>query len=334
MPRKKKKRVLITGASGFLGVHLSRVLLDSGARVQSFGRHHSAHLEALGVEQELGSVLSPDECQRAIKGVDAVYHLAGMVSRAPADSGKLYDVHVSGTRNVLQACLDNSIKDVLVASTSGTVGVSKDPHIMADETSPIPWKLIGRWAYYESKAYAEREVHSFVRRGVPVRMARPTLLLGPGDHRGSSTGDVAQFLSGDVKAALPGGMSFVDVRDVASVLPAVMEKGEVGVGYLLGAVNYPIRDFLLGLQQASGVQAPAWTLPQPVVSRFGGALKKLSRLSAFGGLDEQTFEMGCHYWYIDSQRARDQLGFSPREWSETLSDTVQDIRNIGRAQTP
>ena len=80
---------------------------------------------------------------------------------------------------------------------------------------------------------------------------------------------------------------------------------------------------------ASGVAAPAWTLPKPVVSRLGGILKKMSGLSAFGGLDEQTFEMGCHYWYIDSQRAIDELEFSPRDWSETLSETVAEIRGIG-----
>ena len=329
MPRKKKKKILVTGASGFLGLHLTRNLVESGAKVHTLGRRASAQLDELGVEQELGSILDGDTCRSCLKGMDEVYHLAGMVSRDPKDSGLLYDVHVRGTRNILQACLEQKIERVLVASTSGTIGVSKDEDFLADEASPVAWKLIGNWPYYESKAYAEKEVQSFIEQGLPVRMARPTLLLGPGDHTGSSTGDVAKFLSGEVKAALPGGISFVDARDVADVLPRLMERGKPGVGYLLGAVNYPIRDFLLGLQQASGVAAPAWTLPKPVVSKMGGVLKKVSGLSVFGGLDEQTFEMGCHYWYIDSQRAIDELDFKPRDWSETLTDTVADIRGIG-----
>ena len=181
-------------------------------------------------EQLLGSVLDEETCKSSLKGVDEVYHLAGMVSRDPKDSGLLYDVHVRGTRNVLQGCLEQKIERVLVASTSGTVGVSKEEDFLAHEASPVPWKLIGKWPYYESKAYAEKEIQTFVDKGLPVRVARPTLLLGPGDHTGSSTGDVAKFLSGEVKAALPGGMSFVDARDVADVLPRLMEKGEPGSG--------------------------------------------------------------------------------------------------------
>ena len=114
-------------------------------------------------------------------------------------------------------------------------------------------------------------------------MARPTLLLGPGDHTGSSTGDVAKFLSGEVKAALPGGISFVDARDVADVLPRLMERGEPGVGYLLGAVNYTIRDFC-GLQLGEWSSGPRVDSPQTSRFRMGGVLKKVSGLSAFGGL--------------------------------------------------
>ncbi|MEE2785856.1 MAG: NAD-dependent epimerase/dehydratase family protein [Myxococcota bacterium] len=330
MAKRKKKTVLVTGASGFLGLHLVAELKSQGLQVRSFGRSESEHLAALGVEQVQGSVLDSDACNHVTRGVDAVYHLAGMVSRKPEDSGRLYDVHVVGVRNMLTACTEHGLERVVVASTSGTVGVSKDADFLADESSEVPWKIIGRWAYYESKAYAEREIESFLNRGLPVKVARPTLLLGPGDHSGSSTGDVAKFLSGDVKAALPGGMSFVDARDVAVALPGLLEHGEPGVGYLMGAVNFSIKDFLLGLQQASGVPAPAFALPSAVVSRMRGVFKQASKLSMFGGLDEQTFEMGCHYWYIDSARARAEIGFEPRDWAETLTDTVADIRGIGQ----
>ncbi len=331
MSRKKKPLALITGASGFLGLHLVRVLQDAGYAVRSLGRSAHARLEALEVDQHLGSVTDAEVVAKALKGVACVYHLAGYVSRDKDDRGPMYDVHVKGTRTVLRACLDAGIDKVVVVSTSGTVGVSEKARVVATEDSDVPWKVIGKWPYYESKAFQEKEVFDAVKRGLPVKLARPTLLLGPGDHNGSSTGDVVKFLCGDIKAALPGGMSFVDARDVAACLPALMEKGEPGVGYLLGAANCTVHDFLLQLAQVSGLTPPTFTLPRSLVdSPLNGLLKKSSEIRMFGGLEPQTFEMGCAYWYIDWTRAQDELGFAPRPPAETLRDTVDDLRNAGR----
>lgn len=317
--------ILITGASGFLGTHLARVLTESGAAVRSLGRTHSADLEALGVTQLQGSVLEAGDVAKALDGVRGVYHLAGRVSRDKSQVNAMHLLHVAGTRNVLGAAKAAGIEDIVVASTSGTVGVSDDPDFMGDEDSPYPWDLIGSWPYYESKAFAEKEAMRFVAEGLPVKIARPTLLLGPGDTRGSSTEDVVRFLSGKVKAALPGGVSAVDVRDVAATLPALMARGEPGVGYMLTGANLTVRDFLMLLEQSSGVQAPAFEIPRALVDRAEGLLKKASRLKALGGLDEQTVEMGCRYWYVSAKRAREALGFTPRPIEDTIRDTINDL---------
>ncbi len=326
----KGETVLVTGASGFLGLHLVDVLLAGGARVRSLGRKPNGRLAERGVDQRVGSVTDAEACAAALDGVDAVYHLAGSVSRKKGDNGPMYAVHVEGTRNILQGCLDGGIERIVVVSTSGTVGVGEHADFMATEDDTVPWEVVREWPYYESKAFAEREIARFVKKGLPVKIARPTLLLGPGDHNTSSTGDVVKFLCGDIKAGLPGGLSLVDARDVAAVLPALMEKGEPGVGYLMGAINCTIRDFMVGLEGVSGVQAPAFDLPRSVVDRAPKLLKFVSSLQPFGGLEPQTFEMGCHYWYIDSSRARDELGFAPRDWLQTLADTVEDLRAIGK----
>ena len=133
--------------------------------------------------------------------------------------------------------------------------------------------------------------------------------------------DVPSFLQEPAPSA-------VDVRDVAAALPKVLADGEPGVGYLMGAINCTVREFMCLLEQVSGVRAPPLSLPRPLVDRAGGLLKAASRLRAFGGLRPQTFEMGCHYWYLDSSRA-EALGFSPRPFTETLRDTVTDLRNLG-----
>lgn len=322
------QHILITGASGFLGLHLTRHLRATApeAELHSLGRSHSDHLDALGVTQHRGSVTEPADVVAAVQGMDTVYHLAGAVTRDKNAGPSVYKVHIDGTRNVLRAVADAGLQRVLVLSTSGTVGVSTEADFVATETSPVPWDILQAWPYYESKAFAEKEIATFVAQGLPVKVARPTLLLGPGDYQQSSTGDVVKFLCGDIKAALPGGMSLVDARDVAVVLPTLLERGTPGVGYLLSALNCSIREFLVLLEQASGVKAPGFVLPRKLINRAESLMKWASGLKAFGGLEAQTFEMGCHYWSLDPTRAITELGFRTRPVAETLKDTVAFLR--------
>lgn len=324
--RRKKQTILVTGASGFLGLHLVRVLHAQKHKIRSMSRSISPRLDEFDVDQRQGSVTEFADCQAAMKGVDAVYHLAGSVSRADGVQGAMYAVHVQGTRNILQAAQEAGVTQILVASTSGIIGVSKNDRTLPNEDSPVPWSIISDWPYYESKAYAEKEIARFVADGLPVKIVRPSLLLGPGDHNGSSTGDIVKFLCGDVKAMMPGGMSCVDVRDVAELLPVVMDKGDVGVGYLLTGINCPLTEFTTALADISGVQAPALSLPHALTNKAGGLLARISQFKAFGGLKKQTFEMGCHYWYVDSSRAESDLGWAPRNWYATLRDTVADLQ--------
>lgn len=320
--------VLVTGASGYLGLHLVRVLRNLGHAVRTLGRSSSDRLVPFEVDQRQGSVTDLDDCRRAVEGVTAIYHCAGFVSRDPADKGLMYDVHITGTRNILRAAREAGLRDVVCVSTSGVNGVSKRDDFLGREDSPIPWDVIAKWPYYESKAWAEKEIAQFVADGLPVRIARPSLLLGPGDHNGSSTGDVVKFLCGDVKAALPGGISAVDVRDVAEILPRLMTRGQPGLGYMLTGANLGLRDFLLLLEQVSGVEAPKIALPRKLVDTKGvfEVLRHTSQWKLMGGLEKQTFEMGCHYWYVDTTRARRDLGWAPRDLVVTLRDTVEELR--------
>ncbi len=320
--------VLVTGASGFLGLHLVGVLRDSGLDVRSLGRSHSDRLEAHGVDQRRGSVTNLDDCRAAVAGVSAIYHCAGHVSRDTKRSGEMYDVHVTGTRNMLRAAREADVTRVLCVSTSGVNGVGKREDFSGREDSPVPWDIVRQWPYYESKAWAEKEIADAVAAGLPVKIARPTLLLGPGDYNGSSTGDVVKFLCGDVQAALPGGVSVVDVRDVAAFLPRLLERGEAGVGYMLTGANMALRDFFFMLEQVSGVEAPKISVPKKWldVKAVKEVLKYTSGWKSMGGLEKQTFEMACHYWYVDSGRARRELKWSPREIAVTLRDTVEDLR--------
>lgn len=313
-------RVLLTGATGFLGTHAWRALEARQHEVVPFARSTG------------GDVLDRASVQAAAKGCDAALHCAGKVSRKPQDAEALHRLHVDGTVHVLEACEAAGVKRVVIASTSGTVAVSDTPEPVATEESPAPLGVVSRWPYYRSKLFAERAALAKSRAGFEVVSINPSLLLGPGDVHGSSTEDVRLFLEGAVPAVPAGGLSFVDVRDAAEALCLGLERGRAGERYLVGACNLTVRDFFGRLSRVSGVRAPWLPMPRSrEVARIGARL--VERLVARVGLpprvDSVSVEMAQCFWYLDSSKAERELGWSPRDPGETLHDTVEDLRQRG-----
>jgi dihydroflavonol-4-reductase len=323
------KTTLVTGGTGFLGRQLVGQLLERGEEnVRVFTRSFDRDLAEMGAEIVEGSLTDPADVHRATRDVDRVYHLAGRVERKPERAHLMYDLHVEGTRRLLGALVDEDIERIVVASTSGTVGVSKDPNFVATEESPYAESLVRRWPYYLSKIYAERVCQRYIdEHELPIVIMRPTLLLGPGDTRSSSTGDVKMFLKGKVPARLSGGLSFVDVRDAARGFRLAMQKGDVGDSYLLGQVNLPLESFFEHLEAISGVAAPRISLPDSIVVNGAKVIDKtLGFLGFESAVDPTSVDMARYYWYIDSTKAREELGWSARDPNTTLRDTVRWIR--------
>lgn len=320
---------LVTGGTGFLGRHLIEQLVARGeTNIRVLSRQFDLGLSDLGVEIVEGSLSNADDVRRAVAGVTRVYHCAGLVERDPAEAHRMYAVHVDGTRRLLDALREQSVERIVVASTSGTVGVSDDPKFVANDSSPFVEQYARRWPYYLSKISQEKVCQKFIEdHNLPIIQMRPTLLLGPGDWRQSSTGDVLLFLQKKVPARLSGGISLVDVRDVAEAFILAMNTPEASGTYLLGAANWSLDDFFKQLESVSGVSAPRISIPDELAvkgSRFlNGALKMLG---ANNGIDPVSVEMGTLYWYIDSTKARRELGWMPREATVTLRDTVRWLR--------
>ena len=188
-------------------------------------------------------------------------------------------------------------------------------------------QVVRLWPYYLSKIYAERVVERFVTKyEMPIVVMRPTLLLGPGDRQLSSTGDVVLFMQKKIPAAMDGGISFVDVRDAADAFVLAMEQGTPGRTYLLGADNVPLSDFFKRLQHITGIRAPWLPVPDKTMlvgaKLLDGALRAIGRKPA---VDPISVDMARHFWYIDSTRAQEELGWQPRPPGETLRDTVHWI---------
>ncbi len=323
-------RYLVTGATGFLGRHLIEVLLAGGHDIVAFCRDEPVGLPK-GITIEMGDILSAETMARASVGCEGVFHCAGRVSRRPEDADALHRVHVEGTKVVLEAARHAGAKRLVLASTSGTIAVSAEAKVI-DETSPSPQGLIARWPYYRSKLYAERYALDQNGKGIEVVSINPTLLLGPGDALGSSTGDVVDFLEQRVPFIPAGGLSFVDARDAAAAMAKAMTKGRPGEKYLLGAKNLTFDVFFGMLERVSGVKGPAMKTPKSVLFAQMGAdfMDRVSkRMKTESPIDRISAEMSQHYWYLDASKAKREIDFSPRDAIETLSDTVADLRARG-----
>lgn len=329
-------RVFVTGSTGFLGSHLVNHLLAEGhhvvALLRSANGQEGAALTARGVTVHAGDVLDHESVQNAANGCEIGLHCAGFVSRRPQDAEELYKVHVTGTKTVLQACKAVGIRRAVVASTSGVVAVSEDPRFIANEGSETPVTLLQRWPYYRAKLFAERVAFEQATPDFDVLCINPTLLLGPGDMRGSSSEDVKAFLERKLPLVPPGGLSFVDARDAAIGMWLAALKGKPGQRYLLGACNLTVREFFGRLERTSGVRGPVIAMPRaPTATRAG--LDWLSVQAEKFGLklpvDPVSVDLAQYFWYLDASKAEDELGWEPRDPLLTLSETVRDLRDRG-----
>jgi dihydroflavonol-4-reductase len=328
-------RVLVTGATGFLGTHLVRSLLEAGDEVVALCRAEEPELEDINVHVVLGDVLDAASVARAAEGCEGVYHAAGKVSRRREDAEELYAVHVEGTKNVVHGARAAGVRRVVVASTSGTVAV-RETREPSNEDDEAPIGLIGRWPYYRAKLFAERMALAANDASFEVVSVNPSLLLGPGDERGSSTEDVRLFLERRIPMIPGGGLSFVDARDVAEGMRLAMARGRPGERYLLGACNWTLREFFQRLARVSHAGAPLVPLPRlplPELARAGA--EAASDFFRFLGqsmpLDPVGFEMAQYFWYVDCSRAENELGWRARDPMDTLAATVDDLLHRGVA---
>ncbi len=326
---KIEKKILITGGTGFLGAEIVRQFLDAGEknlRVMAFGV--PAWMTDAGVEAAAGSVADRETVAEAVKNVSVIFHLAGKVSRDNNDAAAMNKVHVEGTRVLCEAAKEAGVQTMVLASSSGTIAVSKDEEIL-DETYPQPVEIISQWAYYASKYYQERTaLENFDGDGQKLVILNPTLLLGPNDERLSSTKIVLDFLGRKIPYCPSGGLSIVDTRDVAPAFINAIEKGEHQEKYLLGAANMTFADFFGRLERLSGISAPMMKMPKKFAVAGSSIIESVFKnWGKPSPVATNEVEQAEHFWYFDSAKAKEELGFDPRDPQETLNDTIRYLRN-------
>lgn len=325
---KTEKKILITGGTGFLGTHIVRQFLDAGEKnLRVMASRVPEWMKDAGVEAAEGSVTDREDAAKAVSNVSAIFHLAGKVSRDNDDAAAMNRIHLEGTRVLCEAAKAADVQTMVLASSSGTIAVSETEEVF-DETFPQPVDVFSRWAYYASKYFQERAaLENFDGDGRRLVIMNPSLLLGPDDERLSSTKPVLDFLGRKIPYSPSGGLNFVDARDAAAAFIAALEKGRHREKYLLGAANMTFHEFFGRLARLSGVSAPMLKVPKQLAMTGAGLISSVFKhWGKASPVAPNEVEQAECFWYFDSSKAEEELGFAPRDPQETLQDTISYLR--------
>ena len=317
MTNNNSPTVLVIGATGFLGKNILTELAERG--IPAFATSRTPQ----GADNfRVCNILDVDSVKESLEGIDMVIHTAGLVSHDPKDADRVWDIHVKGTQNVVDACLEKGIQRVVYLSTSGTIGVSDNADHIADEESPSPFHQITGWSYYRSKYFAEQIAMDASKKGLNLICLNPSLLLGPGDN-GESTKSIQLFLDDKIPVAPCGGIAFVDVRDVAKTVVDALQQGKNGARYLLNGSNMSFLEYYQRVARLADKPAPSFKMPN-LTRKALGWFPKMQKVGLH--LDKHDVEIASHFWYVDCSKANQELGFTSRDPMDTLYDTVQSLQ--------
>ena len=311
---------LVTGATGFLGSHLTRALAARGDELRILARRSSKldALEGVEFERATGDVTDRRAVRRAVAGVDRVFHVAGRTSLRERDRAAVWETNLRGSRVLFEEALAAGVERVVHTSTVGAIGVAK-PNGTVDETATFDIGHLGI-AYVNSKHEAELEALRAVARGLAVVIVNPSFALGPNATGGSSMDLVRRFLLRRIPAYVDGALNIVDVRDVAAGQLLADRKGKVGERYILSGRNFTLDRLFADLARISGVAPPSVRLPGPLMLSILEAGSR-ARLPVPSEPDEVRSAM--LWWTYRNTRAKQELGFRPRPHEETLVEAVR-----------
>ena len=314
------KPVLVTGASGFIGWHVARLLLERGQRVRALVRP-SSRVEELEVERVTGDLRDPDSLARAAEGCGLIFHVAAdyrLWARRPAE---LYQSNVEGTRNLLAVARNAGVERVVYTSTVGCIGIP--PGGVGDEGTPVGLQDMAG-DYKRSKFLAEQAALEYARGGLPVVIVNPTAPVGDHDVKPTPTGKiVVDFLNRDMPAFIDTGLNIVDVRDTALGHLLACEKGKPGERYILGSENLTLAEILATLARITGRKAPTVKLPYAVAYGAGVASTAWARVTGHPPrVPLEAVRMARKKMWVSHEKARRELGFQPGPAETALARAV------------
>jgi dihydroflavonol-4-reductase len=326
----------ITGATGFLGSHVARVLAEQGADLRLLVRPSSdlGNIRDLNAERVVGDLRDPGSIERAVAGCEVVFHVAADYRLWVRDPDEMYRSNVEGTRSLLEAARKQGVRRVVYTSSVATMGfTSNHTSTMADEKSPVSIaNMIG--PYKRSKFMAEQVAIDAARAGVDVVIVNPTTPIGERDIKPTPTGRiVVDFLKRKFSAYVETGLNLVDATECARGHVQALEKGRSGERYILGGENLSLKQILDRLAAITGLKSP--TVKLPYVFAFAtGVVDEMVTGRLLGREPRATIDavrMGRKMMFVSSAKAERELGWQSVPVDDALRRSVNWFRENGYA---
>jgi len=322
------KPTLVTGATGFVGWHVARHLVEAGRRVRVLVRDPARVRELDNVEVVQGDLEDPAAVRQAVDGCEALCHVAADYRLWVRNPAEMYRSNVDGTRNVLEAACRAGVERIVYTSTVGTIGIPAGG--IGEETTPVSLEeMVG--PYKRSKFLAEQVALDHAAQGLPVVIVNPTAPVGDHDFKPTPTGrTIVEYLRGAMRAWIDTGLNLVDVRDVAVGHRLALERGRPGERYILGCQNLTLKEIFEKLEAISGVPAPKWRIPYGVAYAAGAvstAWAYLSGREPLAPLD--GVRMARKKMFVTHAKAARELGYAPAPIEGALARAVAWFRANG-----
>ncbi len=327
-------KAFVTGATGFVGSHVARLLAGQGAELRLLVRPTSltANLEGIAGERVIGDLREPESLRKALAGCEAVFHVAADYRLWARDPQQMYGSNVAGTRNIIQLAQQAGVRRVIYTSSVATMGFTANGHL-ADENSPVGLgDMIGH--YKRSKFQAEQVALEAGRSGVDVVVVNPTTPVGERDIKPTPTGRViVDFLKRKFPAYVDTGLNLVDVAEVARGHVAALERGKSGERYILGGENLTLKQILDRLAALTGLPSPKVKLPYAVALATGIVdtavtgllLRREPRVTV------DAVRIGRKKMFVSSAKAERELGWKIVPVDDALGRAVEWFRGHGYA---
>jgi dihydroflavonol-4-reductase len=325
-------KALVTGASGFVGSAVARLLVERGFSVRALVRGSSPQHQLAGVDIEFvrGDLRHTESVRQAIAGVRWVFHVAADYRLWARNPAEIVENNVLSTRIVMEEAQRADVERIVYTSSVATLktGPTGDP---SDETISLEeHRAIGN--YKLSKVLAERLVLTMAERGLPVTIVNPSTPIGPRDVKPTPTGRfIVEAAAGRVPAFVETGLNMVHVDDVAAGHLAALERGRVGERYILGGQNASLSEILMTIAQQTGRRSPRLKVPRAVVFPIAVMAEAIAR-----GTGREPFvtvdalRMSKHRMYFTAAKAERELGFRARPYAEGIRDAIEWFRKTGR----
>jgi dihydroflavonol-4-reductase len=324
--------VLVTGARGFIGWHLSKYLIQTGARVRGLTRSLAAPLPEPdpGIEWHEGDLTQPDRLYPALRDCRTLFHVGGDYRFWAPDIRAIFASNVDGTRNVLDAAERAGVEKIVYTGTSGILADKKDGE--QTEADIAPEEQL-RGPYQKSKLMAYLEVEKRSKLGWPIVTVLPTTPIGSCDLRPTPTGRILiEFLKGHMPMYAKTGLNFVDVRDVAIGHYLACKRGISGHRYLIGCENLWLRDFLIRLEPFTSRRAPKIASPywlSKTIAHASEMMAFFSRREPFAAHEAVETSRFPHFY--SSSRAISEIGYDPQGISFAIRDAIEFFHSHGMA---